>query len=349
MKKSNFKMLLSAALACTLTFAAGFGTYSLYAKKFISTGNTAAAARFDITPTGNTFTEKSFDVGKMQPGSDTKEFSFSVVKNNDTIKTETPVNYTISLKANDNDKALFENVGSYTSPINFKLMRKGSDGTYKAVSESFMNGSFTLGDDTKDMKPADVEDFKIICSWNSVSDEADTAYAGKFGKFDIVFNAKQTTEYVEPPYVPEIKTLNNKEVTVNMFKKMSDGKNFEWIIYTSKTTLNEIKYYKDKDGKRIVEFGDVTVKGWNTNNITIKNLKFAEDKSGSKQYVPSYTCAKDGWDNKVFTSRCSSNPRTGACFLSFEHVNDPYQYPSTDGISISIDSTELDTLQDWFN
>ena len=342
MKKISTKGLVAAVVLTALVCTIGAGTYAKYVFGARSENNVVRAASFEVG-LGDADQMKSarFSLDKFNSFSEPVEYPITINKNN----TEVPVKYELSVNIDETDKGLFEG----ESPIKMELLRKaGND--YQVVVPDFLHNAYALNDLHYDenLRPAATEEFKVRCSWVTKSDEVDTTYQGKTGKFDVIFNAEQTKDHIEEPYEPEINTLNNREVAVNMFKRRDSG-NFDRIIYNSKTTLNEIKYYKDKDGKRIVEFGDVVVKGWNTEiNIKIGNLKFTETNVNSCEYAPSYVCKKDGWDNKVFKFNNKINPRKGIYSIRFEHTNDASSYPATDSISITTDLKEGRSIINWF-
>lgn len=285
--KKNLKILLSTALVGTVSFAIALGTYADYAKKSTSTNNTVIATRFDIQPQGNTFAGKSFDIGKISPGSAAKEFQFSVVKNNDTIKTETPVMYSISVVPDQNDGAMFANQGVYASPIKFKLMRVVY-GQYVEVIPDLLTGKFSMSDKSDTLKPADVENFKLVCTWNTASDEADGAYAGKTGKFNVVFQANQI---VAKSFTSDVSATWDKD-------------SFKW--YGPNDRSQTIQYYKNADGLKVIELGNLDIDNTNPPYIPVpdysahmKNVVLTQKAAGSDKYIATGTATP--WNNQEFT------------------------------------------------
>lgn len=275
MKKSKIISLLLVGL---LAFGAGLGTFALFSTQVSSDGNTFDTARFEIRPIGkggSDFQTKQFEVKDMHPLQEGGSSEFTVVKNNETIKTGVPVEYTISINGDGN---LFESPEGYTSPIKFKLERKNSNNEFVVVCDDVFTQSYTLSDVSDDQSkiPADVEEFRISYEWNSITNENDTFYAGKSGNIDINFNAIQ----VELPPIPKNIATVSHFMTWCMSKASPRGHG-----------PTDIYYYKNADGLKVIELYDIE-----ESNHVIGDMKMVQSSVGSTKY----SIIGGLWDGKTF-------------------------------------------------
>ncbi|MGH4123094.1 MAG: hypothetical protein ACREV6_09220 [Clostridium sp.] len=298
MKKVSMKTMLAAVLAASVICTAGVGTYAKYAVRHEAV-STICASYFDISPTGDSFANSKFNVDKLNPMSEVMEFPIVVNKN----KTNVDTKYTLSLKTDATKNAIFMDKDKYTSPIKFKLQRKVGE-QYITVVEDFKNKPFELNDlneaDTS-LKPKSVEEFKLVCSWDSKNDENDTAYQGLTGDFNVAFAAEQVKGAIKPPFVPqEIKANKDISLTWNMHSQVFYRGTDVNPVFNLKN--KEIKYYKNEKDLKVFELGDVDYE-FNYNystkeKVNMKNVIFTEKEAGSKTYVVSSTAGD--WKGKEF-------------------------------------------------
>ena len=262
MKKISAKGLIAAVVLTALVCTVGAGTYAKYVFGAKSENNVVRAASFEVG-LGDADQMKSarFSLDKFNPFSEPVEYPITINKNN----TEVPVKYELSVQVDETNKGLFEG----ESPIKMELLRKvGSD--YQVVVPDFLHNSYTLNDLHYDenLKPAAIEEFKVRCSWVTKSDEIDTTYQQKTGKFDVIFNAEQVKDAVERPHETR---------TDCIYFRVDD-------VYRS--VNHEYKYYKDAQGRRVLDFGDVDVeRSSGINLISFKNLVLTETGAGTKLYT----------------------------------------------------------------
>jgi hypothetical protein len=296
MEKYKYKLLLIILLASIFFNPILFNTYSNYEKKIVSEDGKIESARFDIRPgkfRDLDFDKRTFSIKDMYPDCETTEFPITIIKHNEDVSTDVPVEYTISLNSNENYKKLFESINAggktYASPIKFALKRKNSDGIYKTVEydhddDNFLNNSFTLSDaySDKNLNPSDIEDFKILCSWPQTTDKNDTLYAGLAGKVDIEFNASQV--------VVEKKT---EKYPLGLYFQVNSY-NYPKSFFTNLTIAAYIE-----NGLKTLEIGNVVTS--TPVSLKINNLKLIQRNKNSNIYTATCEENSHNWNGKEFT------------------------------------------------
>lgn len=185
LKQESFLMLLALILLTTIASSIGAGTYAKYVYSKTSSNNVIKAASFGVLlPDKVQLDPGRFSLDRFSPFSEPVEFLIDINKK----KMSVDVKYTLAIKIDDNNKALFEG----KTPIKMELMRKVDD-KYEMVSKDFLNNPYELIDLYSDNKAnqSEIEEFKVRCSWNSRSSMNDIKYSGLTGKFDVVLTAEQ--------------------------------------------------------------------------------------------------------------------------------------------------------------